>query len=379
MPGQLVDLALRAPRAARRNARSVRPAARSRSGCRCTPARPARRPAAFPGRANSCSSSGLAQFLGQDRPQPQRQHGVVGGVVGHAADRHLVHPLLVLAGADQLGDLDRARGRDSAWPARRGCGSARRRRAGSWRPSCRTPRRPVRRRPPRSTIMSYLRFWPIFSMRRVLQDRAQGFERRRADRGCARPPAPRTGHVPGLVLLPAQANSRRSRPSAARRASSPCRPRSASAGASCATSSARRLGRVDDVRRAARSAAAARAGRSACPGLQRRRPSRSMLRKPNSAEQFAQPRSRSNRPRGPPPSRVGQGTCAIQPHQLRGSAGPARGRRSGSRVRFAPAHLVGVLEHAVQRAVLLEQLAGRVFGPISGTPGTLSIESPTRA
>ena len=43
----------------------------------------------------------------QHRPQPQRHVGVLGGVLGDLGDGDLVHPLLVLARADQLGDLDR--------------------------------------------------------------------------------------------------------------------------------------------------------------------------------------------------------------------------------------------------------------------------------
>ena len=47
------------------------------------------------------------QLRCQDGAEPQRQEGVLAGVVNHLADRDLVHPLLLLAAADQLADLDR--------------------------------------------------------------------------------------------------------------------------------------------------------------------------------------------------------------------------------------------------------------------------------
>ncbi len=43
-----------------------------------------------------------------------------------------------------------------------------------------------------------------------------------------------------------------------------------------------------------------------------------------------------------------------------------------------PGDLFGPRQHGIQRAVLLEELLG-IVGPMPGTPGTLSTESPTRA
>ena len=42
----------------------------------------------------------------EQRHEPERHVGVFGGVGADLGDRHLVHPLLVLAFADQLADLD---------------------------------------------------------------------------------------------------------------------------------------------------------------------------------------------------------------------------------------------------------------------------------
>ena len=148
----------------------------------------------------SLSSSRSAR-IGRSR---QATHGVLARIVGHLARRGTssirfwflpvpISSAILIVSWPQV----------ALRPARRGCGSARRRRAGSWPPSCRTPRRPARTPAARSTIMSYFRFWPIFSIAGILQDRPQGFERRgRVELRLARRRPHR--HVLRLVVLPGE-------------------------------------------------------------------------------------------------------------------------------------------------------------------------------
>ena len=135
--------------------------------------------------------------------QPPGDVGIFGRVVRDLRERHFVHPLLVLARADQLVDLDRRVVADSAAPARRDCDCARRRRAGSWRPWCRSARRRRSRRHVRSTIMSYFRFWPILSMAGFSSTGASASSVA-AGSSCGSPGGRPHRHVVGLAILPGE-------------------------------------------------------------------------------------------------------------------------------------------------------------------------------
>ena len=148
-PGQRVDLRLDRRQPLGELLREPAEERRRRPGCRPPPSRRARRSAAA--RARRRGPRALPRGpSGRGSPRAARRVGVLAGVVGHLGHVDLVHRELVLPLADQVGDRDHRVVEQPPRRARRGCGSARRSRAGSSGPSCRSPARRSPARPGRA-------------------------------------------------------------------------------------------------------------------------------------------------------------------------------------------------------------------------------------
>ncbi len=93
--GELVDFAFKLKQPLAVLPAELARAAPRRSACRCIPARPARRSAAFPACIESVIERRLFRAsLASERHEPQRHVGVFGGVLRDLRDRHFVHPPL---------------------------------------------------------------------------------------------------------------------------------------------------------------------------------------------------------------------------------------------------------------------------------------------
>ena len=152
-------------------------AARHRRGCRCTPVRPAPRPAAFPVHANKPSSCRRCSFAARIGRKPQRQHRrprqrtSVTCATGTSSIRFWFLPvpissliLIVVVVQVPPGQLVQVVVPLARHPA------------GSWPPSCRRRRRQVRRPPPQHDHV-VLQVLPDLLDRRVFQHGPQRLER----------------------------------------------------------------------------------------------------------------------------------------------------------------------------------------------------------
>ena len=325
--------------------------------------------------ANSSSQLCLGSRSARSGAVAQATSASSAGIVRDQRDGDLVHPLLVLARADQLADLDRRVIEIALGQFVEIVVALARRRADSWPPSCRRPCRPARcrRRAARHVVLEILP-----ELCRSPDSRASAAGRRAS--AAVQMPLRRSGvqhrQILRFAVVPGERHAdqlgparrrcavvsvsnenhallaavRRRRP----RTSRACRPfdnRPVAAGAWRRSS------------RHGRAAAAARRSRGSRT-LRTRRSSRLDI------------DARATRPTLPID---GDRHVRIEPHQLRGSTGPAR----GSPIRFSLLALRRRLRPRGQAPLpacrTLSSSSRAIFGPISGTPGTLSTESPTRA